>query len=172
VRRGFLKLVFDASPLIAFFREIEGGGIPGLLANNGYHCIVPEGVRGEIIKEPAKGALLKSIQADEITVVSLEDMASMTKLQTRYTGLGRGESEVLILTQHYEERGELAMCIMDETPARKVADRLGLKKVGTIGLLRMMAKEGIITVSEMDELIRQLGDSSFRVPQRLCDSRG
>lgn len=167
-----MRLVFDATPLIAFFREIEGDGIPGLLASNGFHCIVPEGVRCEIVKEPAKSALLKSVQSGEIAVERLNDPSGVAELQMRYTSLGRGECEVLILTQQYGERGEPAMSVLDETPARKVADRLGLKKVGTIGLLRMMAKEGIITVSEMDGLIRQLEDSSFRVPHRLCDSRG
>jgi len=172
MRLSVLRLVLDSTPLIAFFREMDGKHIPGLLASNGFKCIIPEGVRCEIVKEPTRSALVKAINTGEITVEVLDDLAAVAGLQTRYSSLGRGESEVIVIAQRHSMRGEAVMCIIDETPARKVADRLGLEKMGTIGLLRMMAKEGIISGSMMNELIRQLEDSSFRISRKLCDSKG
>jgi uncharacterized protein len=72
-----------------------------------------------------------------------------------YTGLDRGEAEVLALAVEHNAR----LVIMDERQGRRYAHRLGLPLTGTLGLLLLAKEEGLITA--VAPLIQQLLDQGL-----------
>ena len=73
------------------------------------------------------------------------------------TDLGAGETEVLALA--LEHAGALA--IIDDGPARRVAEALGIKLTGTMGLLIDAKRAGLITA--VAPVLDQLHTLRFRV---------
>lgn len=57
-----------------------------------------------------------------------------------FTGLDRGEAEVLALAEEREAR----LVVLDEKKARRFAARLGIPKTGTLGLLLLAKEERLI----------------------------
>lgn len=58
-----------------------------------------------------------------------------------YTGLDRGEAEVLALAVEHKAR----LVVMDERRGRRYAHRLGLPLTGTLGVLLLAKEVGLIT---------------------------
>jgi hypothetical protein len=58
-----------------------------------------------------------------------------------YTGLDRGEAEVLALAVEHSAR----LVIMDERRGRQYAHRLGLPLTGTLGVLLLAKERGLVT---------------------------
>jgi predicted nucleic acid-binding protein len=52
--------------------------------------------------------------------------------------------------------------VIDEGPGRKIADQLGLQKIGTEGLLNRMNHLGIIDELTKEKLLNKLDESPFR----------
>ena|SRR5437879_617443 len=75
--------------------------------------------------------------------------------QTR--DLGEGETEVLTLALESHD----AVVVLDDRLARKVADDLGLRFTGTLGLLIDAKKKGL--VSTIEPLLDQLQSLRFRL---------
>jgi predicted nucleic acid-binding protein len=57
-----------------------------------------------------------------------------------FAGLDRGEAEVLALAEELDAR----LIVLDEKKARRYAERLGLPKTGTVGLLLLAKERGLI----------------------------
>jgi uncharacterized protein len=72
-----------------------------------------------------------------------------------YTGLDRGEAEVLALAVEHKAR----LVIMDERKGRRYAYRLGLPLTGTLGILLLGKEEGLVTA--VGPLIQQLLDQGL-----------
>jgi predicted nucleic acid-binding protein len=73
------------------------------------------------------------------------------------TDLGSGETEVLMLALEMRE----AVVVLDDDLARRVAETLGLRLTGTLGLLLDAKKAGLI--SAIAPLLDQLQTLRFRV---------
>lgn len=73
-------------------------------------------------------------------------------------GLGRGETEVLLLA--LEAPAEIVV-ILDDVRARSVAEQLGLQLTGTLGLLLDAKRAGL--VPEVAPLIDRLQALGFRL---------
>lgn len=90
-----------------------------------------------------------------IHVVELTDDKSVSLLR-RATGLDLGESEAIVLTDEINAD----LLLMDEARGRDVAKQMGLKIMGTIGLLMASYQSGIISADEIRkciEIIRSSG---------------
>ena len=75
--------------------------------------------------------------------------------------LGQGEQEAIVLA--LESRPTLLL--LDDLPARRVAARLGLPLMGTLGVLLLAQRRGV--VPRVRPLYDALIQSGFRVSERL-----
>lgn len=113
--------------------------------------LIPPAIRDEFlaVDQEARHEALK--KAEWLTVSSL----SNPRAALAYTGLDRGEAEVLALAVEQSAR----LIIMDERNGRRYAQRLGLPLTGTLGVLLLGKEAGLITV--VKPLIEQLEEAGL-----------
>jgi len=77
--------------------------------------------------------------------------------------LDAGEAEVIALGLERED----SLILLDESEGRRAAERYGLRKTGTIGILMRAKREGKISSlqAELDALRRQM----FRIDEQLYE---
>jgi len=120
--------------------------------------IVPRVVYEEIL-----GSQREELMAEGfIEVAQVSNRALVAVLRER---LGAGESEVIALAV---ERPDIDFVILDDLKARKVFRRLsvGKKLVGSIGVLKKLLREGLITIS-LEELALRLREAGFYFEEKL-----
>jgi predicted nucleic acid-binding protein len=79
---------------------------------------------------------------------------------TPFEDLGRGESEAIALARQIHAD----QVLIDDREAVTIARQLGLSVVGTLGVLELAAKKGLIS---FQDAISALGRTTFRAPERL-----
>ena len=87
------------------------------------------------------------------------ESASMLK---RATGLDQGESEAIILTD--EQKADVLL--MDEAKGRAVSFQMGLKIMGTIGILMAAYEENELTADEVRECVEGLQRTGRHISQK------
>ncbi len=93
-----------------------------------------------------------------IAVKKVEDTKYMRALEAI---VGRGEASIIALGA--ETSSELL--ILDDQKARKLAEKIGLKYTGTVGVLLRAREKGI--VRDMHQLLAELEDHGFRLSEGL-----
>ena len=126
-------IVADSSPLIGLARI----GRLGLLPQLGRRIIVPRAVWVEVT-----GARTDAPGAAEVAAQTwIEVMEADSRVVAPLLILvGQGEAEAVALAQ----REASAVLLMDDLRARKLADRLGLRRMGTVALLGRAKREGLL----------------------------
>lgn len=138
-------IVADSSPLIALARIGKLEILPHLASE----VLVPPAVWHEITgaREDAPGAAevraLPWLQIREPQAARIETLTIL---------LDRGEAEALALAQDLPG----ALVLVDDSRARRVAERLRVRRIGTVGLLRRAKKAGLLPA------LRPLFDSLAR----------
>lgn len=94
------------------------------------------------------------ITAPWLTVVAVQNQAVVATLKTQ---VDDGEAEAIALAL---ESGDVFV-ILDDLAARRVAIQLGLKVIGTVGMLLRAKQQGII--SEIKPLLTSLNEVDFRI---------
>lgn len=126
-------IIADSSPLIGLARI----GQLGLLPQLARRILVPRAVWAEVIgartdapgaSEVAAQTWIEVVEADQQAVAPLAIL------------VGRGEAEAIALAQ----REPSAVLLLDDLRARKLAERLGLRRMGTVALLGLAKREGLI----------------------------
>lgn len=149
-------LVVDSGPLIAFARI----GQLALLPHLGSTIVVPPAVWDEVTaRQDAPGAhevrqtTWIIIQAPEALLVE-----SLTIL------VDRGEAEAIALAR------TLSNCtvVLDDARARRVAERLDIPRIGTVGLLRRAKRKGLI--DQLRPQLEALQANGVYIRQELIDA--
>jgi predicted nucleic acid-binding protein len=87
-------------------------------------------------------------------------------LQRSQVSLDEGETEVIALAIEKNAEG----VVIDEKKGRKVAKRMGLKVIGTLGLLALANTKGI--VEDIEQVIKEVKDQGFFISDKhLADIR-
>ena len=139
-----MRAVVDTSVLIA----LSNIGRLGLLRELFSNVLVPKAVAEEY-SEPLPSW---------IEVLEVKDK-HLVQVVLEY--LHRGEAEAIALA--VELQG--AVIALDDKKARITARRLGLKVIGTLGILILAKKRGLI--SDLREEIEKLIHTSFRLSQEV-----
>ena len=150
-------IIADSSPLIGLARI----GQLSLLPKLARRIVLPRAVFAEVTAargdapgaaEVAAQTWIEIMEADPAVVASLRIL------------VGRGEAEAIALAQR--ETG--AVLLMDDLRARKLADRLGLRRMGTVALLGQAKREGLIPA--LKPALEALVANNIFISQRLMDA--
>ena len=146
--------IVDASPLL-FLARLNRLELLKICADKVY---IPNAVLEEIDKkqDEATGSIrdILSTWLIECTIVN-QDFRNLL------LGLGAGEIDVMV--QAYEQKAHWV--VLDDQDARRTARRLGFKPIGTIGLLLVGKKQGIVNSVKND--IEQLVEYGFWISDNL-----
>lgn len=126
--------IVNASPIIAL-AKIEK---LDLLLAQGRMLLIPEDVADEIIKAPEQDTARQAIESgwcSRFPAVTLDP-------EVLEWGLGTGESAVLSLA-----RQQQALAVVDDRAARIACKALGIRLIGTLGVVLLARLEGRISSS-------------------------
>jgi len=148
-------VISDSSALISLL-SVEKLDILGKLFET---VMIPEAVYNEVFNKKVSNLDLKKTKFLQIEKVTDRKMVKLLKMQ-----LGYGESEVIALAL---EKG-IDRVIIDDKQARKVADKLGLKVIGTLGILILAQEKQVI--KEVRPLVLSMMEKiNFRIDRALLN---
>lgn len=126
----------------------------------GKKVFIPQAVLREVVEEGRGQPGAREVEeADWINVRSIRNRFMVRLLETE---LDRGEAEAIVLA--HEIGAEII--ILDEREARRVVTRMGLKPLGTIGILIWAKREGLI--HSLQEQLKTLQEEGrFRISPEL-----
>lgn len=140
------QAIVDTSVLIA----LERISLLDVLCKIYSHIILPE-------------AVLSEFGPPSIDCYSTEKVKNpMVRLLVSDLNLGRGEAESIALASEIGLR-----LVLDDLKARKVAEKLGLRITGTIGVL-LKAENMALIYNAYDKAI-ELRDAGFHISAQLLD---
>lgn len=144
----------DASPCIALARIEQLALLPTLFDE----VLVPYGVVGELMSGGRSDTAWSIINYDRVIVVPVHRlMASMP------SGLSQADREVITLAM---ERRPNAVVIDDRTASR-FATQLGLRVVGTLGVIAAARRRGVIDAAR--PFFARIVANGFHVRRELLD---
>lgn len=150
------KIVINTSPLIVLFKSQLAYLLPQIFTE----IIVPSGVWDEIVE--AGKTDVASRQLPIVTWAKRVTLSSVSSLILAW-GWDRGESEVLSFA--LENTDYQAM--IDDAAARRVAKTLNIPFMGTLGMLVLAKKQGLIT--EISEPIQAIQDGGLWLSDDLIN---
>lgn len=154
-----MRVVADSSTLIAL-AAIDR--LPLLQQRFTEGILVPQAVWREVVETGQGKPGAESVATAEwITRHPLQRRDFAALLQAE---LDEGEAETIALSR--EVGADLVL--VDEKDARRVARRLGLRVLGTVGILIWAGRHGLI-VSLRDELDRLRQEGGFRLSQDVYE---
>ena len=124
---------------------------------------IPEAVYEEVTtNEEFQDEAEQIRQSDFLKVVSIDDEKAISILQ-RVAGLDRGESEAII----YADENRTDYLLMDEVPGRKAATDMGLRIMGSIGVITNAAKDVHINVAEAEMAFEKIRNSNRHISEKI-----
>ncbi len=108
----------------------------------------------------APPAVAKEVQVsvDWLSVQTVANPSVVTALRTQ---MDEGEAEAIALALELSD----VLLILDDKKARRVAQQMGMKVIGTVGMLLRAKRQGIIT--EVKPLFTKLTEVNFRISQGI-----
>ncbi|MEW6220964.1 MAG: DUF3368 domain-containing protein [Thermodesulfobacteriota bacterium] len=150
-------VVGDSSPLIALAIIDQLALLPQLYAR----VVVPQEVWEEVTVRGAglPGALeLRQLSWLKVEYPPVDLLLPLTVL------VGRGEAQAIALA--LARPGSTAL--LDDALARRVAERFGVKRIGTLGLLRRAKQRGLIEA--IKPFVQQLQANGIFIRQSLVEA--
>ena len=152
-------VVSDTTPLIALMKV----GRLDLLHELFCEILIPEGVFHELTSNesfPEEAEQIKNTRYIRIITVPEQKAVDMLRCSA---GLDLGESEAIICA----DSRKADILLMDEAKGRRVAHTMGLRVMGTIGILLASNECGLITSDEAKRAILGLKESNQRISDAL-----
>jgi len=166
-RKGYV-FVFNSTTLIVL-RELERIDLLEQIRGLGsVKIVIPQGVREEFLD----AGIELGITSDEIDI----DFDKDVFLPDIPQSLGEGERHAITLAyalEHDLEGDDIAVVVVtDDKRARNTCKRLGVKVIGTLGLVEFSKKHGVISKREALELLERIPSTSLYItPELLREAR-
>lgn len=152
-------VVSDTTPLISLMKV----NLLSVLQKLFEEVMIPNAVYEELTCNTLFQNEAKTInESSYIRIVSVEELKSVRILQ-RTAGLDRGESEAII----YADEHQADFLLMDEAAGRRAAKALGLRVMGTIGILLNAFDDNILTEKDITNVLNILKSSNRRISEHL-----
>ena len=154
-------VISDTTPLISFLKIKR----LDLLKTLFEIVQIPKSVFAELtenIKYRDEAEIIKN----SIFIHVIDDIdENYVSLLRRSAGLDLGESEAIYLA----DNKKADLLLMDEARGREVAIRMGIKIMGTIGILGLAYEVSLISKEEIKQAIDILRDSGRHISERLYE---
>ncbi len=154
-------VISDTTPLISFLKIKR----LDLLKTLFEIVQIPKSVFAELtenIKYRDEAEIIKN----SIFIHVIDDIdVNYVSLLRRSAGLDLGESEAIYLA----DNKKADLLLMDEARGREVAIRMGIKIMGTIGILGLAYESSLISKEEIKQAIDILRDSGRHISERLYE---
>lgn len=151
-------VVSDTTPLISLLKINRLDLLEKLFGK----VLIPVAVFDELTVDKRFELEAKQIREKQFIIVrTIKNLESVSILK-RATGLDQGESEAIVLTD--ELKADLLL--MDEAKGRSVSTQIGLKVMGTIGILMAAYEEQELTSDEVRKCIDGLQRAGRHIGQR------
>ena len=145
-------VVLNASPLICLYKS----GLADLLPALFQEVLVPEAVFKEVFAGEKKGRTVTSQKW-------LKRRKGPIDPRVAAWDLGEGESAVLSMAL----RNENCWAVMDDREARRCAASLKCRFIGTLGILVLAKKRGMIT--SVRQSLKKLQEAGFWISDTLVE---
>lgn len=152
-------VVSDATPIISLLKIDQLHLLHGLFQE----VFIPQAVYDELTLNPVfEKEAIQIKECSFITKVEVGEESSVNLFQ-RVTGLDRGESEAII----YTDSIGADLILMDEIKGRKIAVQVGLRVMGTLGILLEAYEQGLISKEEIFSGLDILKNSGRYISEAL-----
>ena len=154
-------VISDTTPLISLLKINRLNLLEKLFGS----VQIPKGVFAELTDNPK--FIVEAEKISNCSFIQVIDQIdeSYVSLLRRSTGLDLGESEAIYLS----DTKKADLLLMDEVRGREVATRMGIKIMGTIGILALAYEDSIISHQEIKNAIDVLRDSGRHISERLYE---
>ncbi|MCC5637100.1 DUF3368 domain-containing protein [Nostoc sp. CHAB 5844] len=150
-------IVADSSPLISLSIIAQLELLPQLYQR----ILLPPSVWNEVT---VQGVGLPGSQAvSQLTWLEIQTPEALM-LEPLSILVDLGEAEAIALAQSIPD----STVLLDDAQARRVAERLGIRRIGTLGILRKAKKAGLIV--EVKVYIEQLRNNGIYIRPSLIDA--
>ena len=154
-----MTIISDTTPIISLIKINR----LDLLEKLFEEVLIPEAVYRELTTNALFENEAKIVKTSSfLKTSSVQNRKSLQLLQA-VSGLDDGESEAIILADELKSD----VLIMDERKGRKVAEKLGIKITGTVGVLLQSYSENTISSDEIKTYLDQLKNSNIRLSESL-----
>ena len=138
-----MKVVSNSTPLIALSRINK----LRLLKEYFGEVYIPQEVYEEVVTRG--GNLFGAEEVSTAEWLKVENVKNRIAVEALSIALDKGEAEAIVLAREKD-----GMLIVDEGDGRRIAESLGLKITGTVGVLLLAAADGKLEFKKtLDELI-------------------
>lgn len=151
-------VVSDTTPLISLLKIDRIGLLEKLFGQ----VLIPQAVFDELTVDERfklEADLIRQKQFIKVKAVKNPEFANILK---RATGLDQGESEAIILTD--EQNADVLL--MDEAKGRAVSFQMGIRIMGTIGILMAAYEENELTADEVRACVDGLQRAGRHISQK------
>ena len=156
-----MKLIFDTSAVIYLMEK--WGLVPELLSLSASHeFLIPQRVREEFLDGNISGTDRSNIdRIFGLVPVALDDSL------LPYFNFDSGDGAIWVIScvRHTND----SCCVIDEEFGRSVCETTGARFTGSIGIIHMMSKEGILSKNRIEEVKTLIKGSSFYHKKSLLD---
>lgn len=150
-----MQVICNSSPLIALLSVDK----LGLLGNLFKSVIIPQAVCDEVFNTSKA-----SYEVESFDYIKVERVKEKQFVKVLSLNLGLGESEVIGLALEKN----ISNVILDDKQARKIAERMGLKVIGTLGIL-LLAKQKCL-IEKVKPLILEMQEKiNFRLDKKILN---
>lgn len=154
-------VVSDSTPIISFLKINHLDLLEQLFGL----VQIPKGVFAELTENPRFQKETDIVKSSTFIEVVDDIDENYVSLLRRSTGLDLGESEAIYLS----DNRNADLLLMDEVRGREVAARMGIKIMGTIGVLGLAYSDKLISQSDVKTAIEILRDSGRHISERLYE---
>ena len=151
-------VVSDSTPLISLLKINRLDLLKKLFGD----VLIPQAVFDELTDDERFRLEADQIREKKFIVVKPVNNPESTNILKRATGLDQGESEAIVLTD--ELKADLLL--MDEAKGRNISAQMGLRIMGTIGILMAAYEEDELSSDEVRECIAGLQHAGRHIGQR------
>ena len=152
-------VISDATPIITL-AKIDKLDILGRF----YHeVLLPNAVFDEVCGNQAFAAEASAIQKCEFIRLKAVNRIQSVKILMA-SGLGLGESEAIVLADTLSD----TLLLIDERQGRQIAQNMGIRITGTLGILLQAKKLGLI--ENIKPLLDKLITENIRISEPLYNS--